>query len=295
MKQIIRFLFPFLLILALVLPCSAESNLSALFQQALNNGESEDLAQDLSDAFQEDPEGFISLLAENDQSIQETVARMVSTHNQGNAEYIRLVLSQIPDTNNAQTWLILFHLLPSETVDLSSAPVDFTQTLFTALRYSDGALTTRCFSLMARLLETDPFGLVGKMALEDAEFQSFCITSLAYENYSWDGLTKDDPFHQSLAMLMESNALTEAEQAFVDQLADQIAALEQDAEAARNTTAPATPSTEHMESTEPGSTQTREITVDSDGPNRGPVWIALICAAMLAVVGIAWRNREKSD
>ena len=292
MKHIIRFLFPFLLILALVLPCSAESNLSALFQQALNNGESEDLAQDLSDACQEDPEGFSSLLAENDQSLQETVARMVNTHNRGNAEYIRLVLSQIPDTNNAQTWWILFHLLPSETVDLSNAPEDFAQTLFTALRYSDGALTTRCFFLMARLLETDPFGLVEKVALEDAEFQSFCIASLAYENYSWDGLTKDDPFHQSLAILMESNVLTEAEQAFVAQLADQITALEQDAEAARNATAPAGPSTEYTEATEPVPTQT--LSVDTDEPNYGLAWIALICAAALVLVGMAWRKREEN-
>lgn len=292
MKHIIRFLFPFLLILALVLPCSAESNLSALFQQALNNGESEDLAQSLSDAFQEDPEGFISLLAENDQSLQETVARMVNTYNRGNAEYIHLVLSQIPDTNNAQTWWILFHLLPSETIDLSNAPEDFAQTLFTALRYSDGALTTRCFSLMTHLMEADPFGLVEEIALEDAEFQSFCIASLSLENYSWDGLTKDDPFHQSLVILMESNALTEAEQAFVAQLAHQIAALEQDAEAARNTTAPAGPSTERTESTEPVPTQA--LSVNADEPNYGPVWIALICAAALVLMGMAWRKCEEN-
>ncbi|MBQ8834725.1 MAG: hypothetical protein IJ001_07365 [Oscillospiraceae bacterium] len=292
MKTTFRTSILFLLILSLLLPLPAhaeEVSLDELFRQAVESTETETLPMRLHDAFYADTDGFIALLAQEDMLVQESVCRMVAQHSGGSGEYIQYVLSLLPEYSPQERGSTLFLLLNVK-ADLSNAPDDFSQTLFTALEYSDGALTTRCYSLMADLLETDPFGLVADIVQEDAHFQDSAVTILALENYCWDGLTMDDAFHQSLAVLNKSENLTEPERSFVDRLTAEVARLEQEAEAYRiaatETTVPPEPTNPAMPTgTTPSPTETPEVvTTVSEETDYTPILIAAVCVAMLAVV-----------
>lgn len=304
MKPLFRFSILFLMIAFLILPYAAkaeEVSLDELFRQAVESTETETLPMRLHDAFYSDTEGFITQLSQKDMLVQESVCRMVAQHSGGNAEYIQYVLSLLPEYSPQERGSTLFLLLDVK-ADLTEVPNDFTKTLFTALRHSDGAMTTRCYSLMADLLETDPFGLISDIVQENAKFQDSAITILALENYCWDGLTMDDAFHQSLAVLNESDALTEAERSFVYQLTAEVIRLEQEAEAVRRaatetTVPPETTllpeSTDCSSDTATEPTGTEEIYTTLPAiTDYTPIVIAAISIAIVAALLMVLRKRK---
>lgn len=303
MKHTLRTTILLLLMLFLILPFPAgadEVTLPDLFQYAIEGTETETLPMQLHDAFYADTDSFITQLSQKDMLVQESVCRMVAQHSGGSAEYIQFVLSLFPEYRNSTTGNILMFLLNVK-ADLTNVSADFTETLFTALRYSDGGLTTHCVSLMQQLLELDPFGFVADIVQEDAEFQDFRINDLAYAGYCWDGLTMDDAFHQSLDTLNKSETLTEAERSFVDRLTAEVTRLEQEAEAYRTaateTTVPPE-TTLPSEVTEPSPpteapSETEEIyTTIPAITDYTPMVIAAVCIAMAAVLVLALKKRK---
>ena len=302
----VSLLLVLLFLISPVLPCpasAADLTLEELFLLTKESEETETLPTELYEAFVTDPNSFVILLAQEDMLVQEHICNIVAQYSGGTAEYIQLVLSLLPKFSPQERGSTLFFLLNIK-ADFSSVPADFTQTLFNALEYSDGAMTTRCYSLMEDLLEADPFGLVADIVQEDEEFQASCVTILALDNHCWDGLTMDDAFHQSLTMLTENEALTEAERSFVDRLAAEVARLEQEADASRNgasettvpTKVPLTPETSvptvpTETSTSP--TETGSLVIDPAETDSTPFLIAALCIAISAVVIAGMKRRRK--
>lgn len=298
MKTTFRTSILFLLILSLLLPLPAraeEVSLDELFQRVVEEPENPDLYMLLSDAFDADPGAFITLLSEKDPALQSTVSQMVSISNGGSVLYVQLVLSQFPEyMNSANAWL-LYELGFTVTPKLYAIPEGFTETLLTALHYSDGALSTSCTSLACTLFEKDPKGLIAALALEDAEFQSSLITGMAYSGYSWDGSNLYDTFHLNLNALASDETLTETEKAIVTQLAAKVEELETPAPSTEATAEPTTAPEESLpseaETTQPTETQTATAPV-REGTSVSPILLAAICIAMAAVVVVAVKKKK---
>jgi hypothetical protein len=225
--------------------------LGVLFDKVeeMEQSEREALSKELSDLFHAYPFGFIRELNLESTELQDSVRLMLAEYNtseEGNADYLQFLLSLYPEvreqlqSHEINTYLtILLAFSP----DVRNAGDDFTETLFTAMRYADGVGADQCSAVLFMLFQNSPRETLSQLALEDAAFQEMAILQLVYSSWANEG-----EFKHNMEELSKDETLTPAEQDFLSALAAKVAESE---ETVPPETIEVTTPTEHVDATEP--------------------------------------------
>lgn len=143
--------------------------------------ERETFSKELSDLFHAYPFEFIEELHLESIELQDTVGKMLAEYNtaeEGNTDYLQFLLSLYPEvgeqleSSEINTFLtILLAFSP----DVRNAGDDFTETLFTAMRYADGVGSDQCGTILFQLFQNSPRETLSQLALEDDAFRKMAI------------------------------------------------------------------------------------------------------------------------
>jgi hypothetical protein len=245
----------FLLMVSFVFPSQAAepamNDLGVLFDKVeeMEQSEREALSKELSDLFHAYPFGFIRELNLESTELQDSVRLMLAEYNtseEGNADYLQFLLSLYPEvgeqlqSHELNTYLtILLAFSP----DVRNAGDDFTETLFTAMRYADGVGADQCGTILLQLFQYSPHETLRQLALEDDEFRQMAVVQLGYSCWG-----NEAEFKQNLENLANDDSLTRAEQDLLSALA---AKLGENEETVPPETMEATTATESVAATEP--------------------------------------------
>jgi hypothetical protein len=271
----------FLLMVSFAFPSQAAepamNDLGVLFDKVeeMEQSEREALSKELSDLFHAYPFGFIRELNLESTELQDSVRLMLAEYNtseEGNADYLQFLLSLYPEvreqlqSHELNTYLtILLAFSP----DVRNAGDDFTETLFTAMRYADGVGADQCSAVLYLLFQNSPRETLSQLALEDAAFQEMAILQLVYSSWANEG-----EFKHNMEELSKDETLTPAEQDFLSALAAKVAESEENVPP--ETTEVTTP-TEHVDATEPP--------VATGGIITAVVMLATVIAAAMVYFG----------
>lgn len=236
-------LYVFLMILSPI-ACFATgtADYSTLFREAVNAEESEqaEYGAGLSDAFINNPIGFVQALSLEDPTVNETVCHIVASHNlteDGNAAYIQFVLPLFSNSeltaNNTNT---LIALLLRVEADLSNATPEFADVLFDALPYLDGMAADYGSYLLCQYFLHDSSTFVRHLAARDTEFQELVISMFIYGSWGYEA-----ELENALALLLADSSMLPEEHRITGALLDRIEVQETLPQDIPDTTNPALP------------------------------------------------------
>lgn len=269
---------------------TARNDYQVLFDkvESMENSESAALSRELSDLFYAEPFEFIRELNLIDTELQGTVNKMLSqyhTSEEGNADYLQFLLSLYPEVREQlegceiNTFLtILLAVSP----DVQNAGADFTETLFTAMRYADGVGADQCSTIFFRLFQHSPRDTLSQLALEDDEFQEMAILQLVYSSWGNEAQIKD-----TVENLANDQTLTPAEQ---DLLSALKAKLTEDDETVSPETTEATTPTESIDAT--GASAPGTPIEDDPVPLGGIMAAAVVLAAAIAAAAVYFGKKN---
>lgn len=190
--------------------------------------ERETFSKELSDLFHAYPFEFIEELHLESIELQDTVGKMLAEYNtaeEGNTDYLQFLLSLYPEvgeqleSSEINTFLtILLAFSP----DVRNAGDDFTETLFTAMRYADGVGSDQCGTILFQLFQNSPRETLSQLALEDEAFRKMAILQLVYS--SWGN---EAEFMDNLENLSNDETLTPTEQDLLSALAAKMAEVDE--------------------------------------------------------------------
>lgn len=294
----------FLLCTLLLLTCSPLSvfatepsvyDYSALFQQVKDAGDNlTEVSPALSGAFLGDPVAFINALAQEEQTMWDTVGNAIVTCNTGKGndlEFLQFVLEAFasdgfihPGRDAFLSILMRFH------PDVTGADDELIAALFRAKRCSDGISSDKLGIYIYELFLDDPVRLLHLITEEDEAFQKEMISTIDYQNWN-----PDDQYSATLSSLSSHPELSEAELAFVAELKEKLKAKITPAET--ETPVKPTAPVEVTEATEPAATN--PIIAEPATPQPSNVQnILLILIAAIVLVGfgaVALKNKKKTE
>ena len=286
--------FSFVLMVSILVPAKAAetalNDFQVLFDKVENmeQSEREALSKDLSDLFHAYPFEFIRELNLKSTELQDTVRIMLAEYNtseEGNADHLQFLLSLFPEVreqledHEINTYLtILLAFSP----DVRNAGDDFTETLFTAMRYADGVGADQCSTVLFQLFQNSPREMLSQIALEDDAFQEMAILQLVYS--SWGN---EAEFKYNMEKLSKDETLTPAEQDFLSALAAKLAESE---EAVPPETTEATTPTERTDATEPLAPNTS--IQDDPVPSGRIIAFVVVLAAVIAAAAVYFGKKK---
>lgn len=264
----------------------AEVEYSNLFQKAKDAGDNlAEITPSLSEAFLNDPIGFLQALALEEMSVWDTVGRAIADYNTGSNELeflqflLEIMASEELYASERNALLMIF--MPFYT-DVSAADDEFLNSLINALKYADGMGADKCGHYLYVLFLSDPVRVLDRIMEQDAAFQEQMVITLDYQ--SWE---KDAEYVGTLRSLADNPELSEAEKEFVARLIALIPSTEPtDAVSNTETAQP----TDETVVTVPKDVDLPEASNDAHGL---PVlFIALISILLLAATVIILKKRE---
>ena len=284
----------FLLMVSFAFPSQAAepamNDLGVLFDKVeeMEQSEREALSKELSDLFHAYPFRFIRELNLESTELQDSVRLMLAEYNtseEGNADYLQFLLSLYPEvgeqlqSHEINTYLtILLAFSP----DVRNAGDDFIETLFTAMRYADGAGADQCSTVLFLLFQHSPRETLSQLALEDAAFQEMAILQLVYSSWANEG-----EFKHNMEELSKDETLTPAEQDFLSALAAKVAEGEETV--SPETTEVTTP-TEHVDATE---LPAPSISIqDAPVPSGGIIALVVVLVTVIAAAMVYFGKKK---
>lgn len=294
LKRIVCAVFTIVLVVSCLFPSHAAeitlNDYQVLFDKVENMEQSERaaLSKDLSDLFHAEPFEFIRELNLIDTELQGTVNKMLSqyhTSDEGNAIYLQFLLSLYPEVRERlegreiNTFLtILLAVSP----DVQNAGADFTETLFTAMRYADGVGADQCGIVLFRLFQSDPRETLSQLALEDDAFQEMAILQLVYSSWGNEAEFKDN-----IENLSKDGTLTPAEQ---DVLSALVVKLAESEETVPPETTEATNPTERTDA--PDSSVPNTPVQDDPMLSSGIITAMVVLAAAIAAAAVYFGKKK---
>lgn len=217
------------LILGIIFSCLAAEDSTQdytdLFHQAHVAGNNlSDLAPALSDAFHNDPVVFLKALHLEGYPLAEKIASVIKDYHQDGSEleYMELVLNVYSSeffTSSEMNTVLLF--LEFHQTDMSGADDGFLDSLFNALRHSDGIGTDKCGSYLYKLFLDNPVWIVQRIIEQDEAFREFMVITLNYQCYATEAR-----YSEILNDLSKSQELSETGKVFVAKLLEKFVPTE---------------------------------------------------------------------
>ena len=206
---------------------SANQTLSGQLRNALQEGKSEGLAQDLAQGFTQSPKRFIQCLAMEDLAVQESIYELLTVHykiNGTTAVFVHDLLDLFTDEElDANHRNILTLLLLSQEPDLTDASDYLTDALLDSLKYTDGAASDYSSRLLLGFFEQDPAELLEYVAKREDDIQALVLSMLVY---AVTGTAEMEQFTGNVESLAKDTTLPEAEAALAGKLAELISSAE---------------------------------------------------------------------
>lgn len=210
---------------------SEKEDLSQLFYRALHEPDS-NMAFALAEAFDNAPDAFIAQLAQEEHEIRDNAQNLLIQYHVDTASTVSFatyLLNRLADvdsnTVNGEVDFIgrILFTLP---VDFNRADTAFIYAVLDGLPHADGAMPDNLGYYLSCLYEIDPPKLIRIIADKDPESQKEIVSLLVYSTTYSERIPK---FIADTENLSVDNTLTEAEQAVVTMIQEELASYNEEA------------------------------------------------------------------